>query len=157
MLLEQIQKDIITAMKAKDELTKDTLRMAKSSIDSKAKDKGETLTDTEVEAVLTTLIKQRKDSFDQFRRGNRLDLAFKEEAEFKLLEKYLPQEASEDQLVVAVQSFLLGMSVGGTVISPKLMGVVIKGVKEGLAIQNLRADGKLLSTIVKNELEKEGK
>lgn len=157
MLLERIQKDIITAMKAKDELTKDTLRMAKSAIDSKAKDKGEPLTDDAVEAVLSTLIKQRKDSAEQFTKGDRPELAEKELAEITLLEKYLPREASEAELVLAVHGFLMGITASGQAITPKLMGAVIAGVKVGLAHHNLRADGKLLSTIVKTELEKEGK
>ena len=149
MLFETIQKDIITAMKAKNELALSTLRMAKSAILLKEKEKREPLIDAEVEAVLGTLIKQRKDSFDQFTKGGREDLATKEEAEYKLLEGYLPREASGEETICTVVAVLHGLTASGTALSPKLMGQVIKMAKEALASQNLRVDGKYLSTVVK--------
>jgi uncharacterized protein YqeY len=152
MLTEQIQKDIIVAMKAKDEHTLVTLRMAKSAINGKEKDKREPLTEPEVEAVLSTLIKQRKDSAEQFTTGNRPELAARELAEIKMLEKYLPLEATKPQLVTTVCHFIEGLASAGTPVTPKLMGSVIKGVKDQLAVANLRADGAMLSGIVKEEL-----
>ncbi len=153
MLIEQLQKDIIAAMKAKDEHLLTTLRMAKAAIQNKEKERQTPLTDLEAEAVLTTLIKQRRDSFEQFTKGGREDLALKEEAEVKMLEEYLPQEASEAELSVMVNSFITGLCASGQTVSPKLMGSVIKGVKELLATNNLRADGKLLSTVVQSALK----
>lgn len=153
MIAEQIQKDIIVAMKAKDEHTLVTLRMAKSSINGKEKDKREPLTDAEVEAVLSTLIKQRKDSAEQFTTGHRPELAERELAEISMLEKYLPQEASRTQLTFIIHTYLTEVEESGVVLSPKLMGQTIKGVKEKLAESQLRADGKMLSEFVKDALK----
>lgn len=152
MLFEKIQSDIITAMKTKQEHTLSTLRMAKSVIQIREKEKKGALTDAEVESVLSTLIKQRKDSAEQFTKGDRPELAAKELVEITLLEKYLPQEANSEQLEVAVSSYLNGLAANGIPLTPKLMGSVIKGVKEGLASYNLRADGKMLSELVKKAL-----
>ena len=154
MIQEQIQSDIIAAMKAKEEHTVTTLRMAKASLQNREKEKKEPLTEAEAEAVLTTLIKQRKDSIDQFTKGNRPELAEKELKEISLLEKYLPKEASNEVVRGIVGSAIEGIKASGAEITPKSMGLVIKEAKNILAVANLRADGKTLSELVKTALSK---
>src|ERR1051326_1593400 len=96
-LVDQIQKDIVTAMKAKDEARLSCLRMVKSALQLKTVEKMSPLDDKESQAVLSTLIKQRKDSIEQFTTGGRQELADKEAAEIKIIEAYLPQSASESE------------------------------------------------------------
>ncbi len=93
---EKIQTDIVVAMKAKDEHRLTTLRMVKSALKNKEIDKREKLTDAEESQILTTLIKQRKESVESFTKGGRPELAEKEQAEIGMIEGYLPQAASED-------------------------------------------------------------
>src|ERR1700730_15464127 len=92
----QIQTDIITAMKAKDEHKLTTLRMVKSALKNKEIDKREKLTDAEEQQILTTLIKQRKESVESFTKGGRLELAEKEQAEIGMIDGYLPKAVGED-------------------------------------------------------------
>ncbi|HEV3513080.1 MAG TPA: GatB/YqeY domain-containing protein, partial [Candidatus Sulfotelmatobacter sp.] len=94
-LVDQIQKDIVTAMKAKDEARLSTLRMVKSALQLKAVEKMSPLDDKESQAVLSTLIKQRKDSIEQFTKGGRQEMADKEAAEITVIESYMPKAASE--------------------------------------------------------------
>src|SRR5271154_123701 len=93
---EKIQVDIVVAMKAKDEHKLTTLRMVKSALKSKEIDKREKLTDAEEQQILTTLIKQGKESVESFTKGNRPELAEKERAEIGMIEGYLPQAVGED-------------------------------------------------------------
>src|ERR1700735_2597125 len=95
---EKIGTDIITAMKAHDEHRLTTLRMVKSALRSKEIDKREPLTDPEQTQVLSTLLKQRRESVDSFTKGNRPELAAKEQAEIAMIEAYMPQAAGEDQI-----------------------------------------------------------
>src|ERR1700742_180109 len=95
---ERVQTDIVVAMKAKDEHKLTTLRMVKSSLGNKEIDKREKLTDAEEQQILTTLIKQRRESVESFAKGGRTELAEKEQAEIGMIEGYLPQAASEDDL-----------------------------------------------------------
>src|SRR5271154_7562035 len=95
---EKIQTDIVVAMKAKDEHRLTTLRMVKSALKNKEIDKREKLTDAEESQILTTLIKQRKESVESFTKGNRPELAAKEQAEIGMIEAFLPQAAGEDQV-----------------------------------------------------------
>src|ERR1700733_10728493 len=95
---ERIGKDIIVAMRAKDEHRLTTLRMVKSALRSKEIDKRQPLTDAEQTAVLTTLLKQRRESVESFTKGDRPELAAKEQAEIAMIEAHMPQAAGEDQL-----------------------------------------------------------
>src|SRR6266849_6349943 len=95
---EQIQKDIVEAMRARQEHRLSTLRMVKSALKNKEIDKRSPLDDKESLAVLSTLIKQRKDSIEQFTRGGRQELADKEAAEITLIESYMPKAASEAEI-----------------------------------------------------------
>jgi len=101
-LVEQIEKDLVAAMKAREELRLSVLRMAKAALMNKKVELGKIPEDAEALAVLRTLIKQRHDSVEQFRKGKRDDLADKEEAEIKIIERYLPAGASEEEIDAAV-------------------------------------------------------
>ncbi len=153
---ERLQVDIVVAMKAKDEHKLTTLRMVKSALKSKEIDKREKLTDAEESQILTTLIKQRKESVESFTKGGRPELAAKEQAEIGMIEGYLPQAASEDVIRGVVQGAIdtLTKDSGGTRPGPKDMGAVMKVVQQRIFADGLRADGKLVSEIVKAELAK---
>lgn len=154
-IAEKLGTDIITAMKAHEEHRLTTLRMVKSALRSKEIDKRQPLTDAEQTAVLTTLIKQRHDSVDSFTKGNRPELAAKEQAEIVMIEAYMPQAASEDQLraiVVAAVAQLAASS--GQQPTPREMGAVMKLAQQQILATSLRADGRLLSELVKAELAK---
>lgn len=151
---KKIDADIIVAMKAKEEHRLTTLRMVKSALKSKAIDKRADLTEQEETAVLTTLIKQRKDSVEQFVKGNRPELAEKEKTEITMIEAYLPQAAGEDQIRAIVRATIAQLAEGGTKPGPKDMGAAMKAVQQRIATDGLRADGKMVSEIVKAELAK---
>src|SRR6202000_836788 len=95
---ERIGADIITAMKARDADTLTTLRMVKAALKSKEIDKREPLTDAEEQSILTKLLKQRRESVEQFTKGNRPELAAKEQLEIKLIDAYMPKAAGEDEI-----------------------------------------------------------
>src|ERR1700760_1101279 len=95
---DQLGKDIIEAMKAKEADKLTTLRMVKAALKSKEIDKREPLTDAEEQAILTTLLKQRRESVEQFTKGNRPELAAKEQVEIGLIDAYMPQAASADDI-----------------------------------------------------------
>jgi uncharacterized protein YqeY len=151
---EKIQTDIVVAMKARDEHTLTTLRMVKSALKNKEIDKREKLTDAEETQILTTLIKQRKESVESFTKGNRLELAEKERIEIGLIEAYLPQAAGEDEVRAVIQAAIAQLAEGGTKPGPKDMGSVMKAVQQRIQAGGLRADGKLVSELVKVELAK---
>jgi uncharacterized protein YqeY len=151
---EKIQTDIVVAMKAKDEHRLTTLRMVKSALKNKEIDKREKLTDAEESQILTTLIKQRKESVESFTKGGRPELAAKEQVEIGMIEAYLPQAAGEDVIRGVVQGAIHTMSESGAKPTPKEMGAVMKVVQQRIAADGLRADGKLVSEIVKAELAK---
>src|SRR6202044_1307239 len=98
MIGERVQADIVVAMKAKDEHRLTTLRMVKSALKNKEIDKREKLTDAEEQQILTTLIKQRKESVESFTKGGRLELAEKEKLEIAMIETFLPKAASEEEI-----------------------------------------------------------
>jgi uncharacterized protein YqeY len=150
----KIQTDIIAAMKAKDEHKLTTLRMVKSALKNKEIDKREPLTDAEEVQILTTLIKQRRESVDSFTKGGRPELATKEQQEIAMIEGYLPQAASEDEVRAIVQGAIATLAEGGTKPGPKDMGSAMKVVQQRILATGLRADGKLVSEIVKAELAK---
>jgi uncharacterized protein YqeY len=151
---EKVQADIVVAMKAREEHKLTTLRMVKSALKNKEIDKREKLTDAEESQILTTLIKQRKESVDSFTKGGRPELAAKEQAEIAMIEGYLPKAAGEDVIRGVVTGAIATMSEGGTKPGPKDMGAVMKVVQQRILADGLRADGKLVSEIVKAELAK---
>ena len=152
---ETINADIITAMKARDEHRLTTLRMVKSALRSKEIDKREALTDAEQTQILSTLLKQRRESVESFTKGDRPELAAKEQAEIAMIEVYMPQAAGEDQVREIVQTAIAHMAAsGGTKPGPRDMGAVMKIVQQRILATGLRADGKLVSEMVKAELAK---
>ncbi|WP_213804491.1 GatB/YqeY domain-containing protein [Granulicella sp. dw_53] len=153
----KIQADIITAMKAKDEHRLTTLRMVKSALKNKEIDKREALTDAEESQILTTLIKQRRESVESFTKGDRPELAEKERVEIGMIEGYLPQAAGEDEIraIVVAAVAHLATANGGAKPGPKDMGAAMKVVQQRILSNGLRADGKLVSELVKAELSRD--
>ncbi len=149
---DKIGKDIIAAMKGKEALRLETLRMAKSAMKNKEIDKREPLTDSEEIAVLQTMVKQRKDSAEQFSKGNRPELASKEQDEIKLLEAYLPQTAAEDDIRAIVLGAIAHLAADGSKPGPKDMGPAMRVVQQRIMASGLHADNKTVSQILKEEL-----
>jgi uncharacterized protein len=147
-LIDQIQKDITAAMKAREEHLLSTLRMVKTALKNREIDKMAPLDDKEAQQVLSTLIKQRKESVEQFTKGGRQEMADKEAAEIRLIEAYMPKSASEDQIVAGVKAVIAEMG------SPTMkdMGTVMKNVMARFAAAGVRVDGKQVSEAVKREL-----
>ncbi len=150
----KINADIITAMKAKEEHRLTTLRMVKSALKSKEIDKRQPLTDAEETAILSTLLKQRRESVDSFTKGNRPELAAKEQAEIGMIEAYMPQSASEEQVREIVQTAIAHMTAEGAKPGPRDMGAAMKLVQQRILASGMRADGKVVSEMVKAELAK---
>jgi uncharacterized protein len=146
-LTQQIEKDIITAMKARETERLSTLRMVKTAFKNKEIEKREPLTEAEAQQILTTLIKQRRESVEQFTKGNRPELAAKEQAEIVLIEGYMPKAASEDDIKKLVDEALAGQTLG-----PRDMGAAMKAVQARIQASGLRADGRQVSEIVKAKL-----
>ncbi|GAC1361167.1 MAG: GatB/YqeY domain-containing protein [Acidobacteriaceae bacterium] len=153
-IAEKIQADIVVAMKAKDEHRLTTLRMVKSAMKNKEIDKRAPLDEAEEQAILTTLIKQRKDSVEQFTKGNRPELAEKERVEIGMIEGYLPQSASEEEVRAIVMGAIehLAKDAGGARPGPKDMGPAMRVVKQRIAASGIRADGSMVSEMLKAEL-----
>lgn len=145
---EQVQKDMVAAMRSRDELRLSTLRMVKSALKNKEIDKRSPLDEKEEQQVLATLIKQRKDSIEQFTKGGRQELADKEAAEIKLIEAYLPKAMSEEEITTAVKATIAEMG------SPTMkdMGTVMKNAMAKLQATGARVEGKTVSEIVKKQL-----
>lgn len=145
---EQVQKDMVEAMRSRDELRLSTLRMVKSALKNKEIDKHGPLDDKEAQQVLATLIKQRKDSIEQFTKGGRQELADKEAAEIKLIEAYLPKAMGEEEIVAVVKATIAEMG------SPTMkdMGTVMKNSMAKLQATGARVEGKTVSEIVKKQL-----
>lgn len=145
-LNDQIMSDIKTAMKAKNKGLLETLRFLSAAIKNKAIEiRPKEIEENDVLAVLKKLVKQRKDSIEQFEKANRKDLVDKEKSELTILQAYLPEQMSEEAVKAIVMEVV--SEVGAT--SMKEMGIVIKKVMEKTAGQ---ADGKLISTFVKAQL-----
>ena len=149
-LIERIQKDLTTAMMAKDELRLSVLRMVKSALKYKEVEKVRPLEDAEALQVLQTLMKQRRESVEQFAKGGRQDLADKETQEIAILEAYMPAGASDADMSAAIEAAIV--ETGAT--SAKSMGAVIKAAKAKL--EGKTVDGKTLSEKVKDRLSKMG-
>ncbi|MGA8490866.1 MAG: GatB/YqeY domain-containing protein [Terriglobales bacterium] len=147
-LIEQIQKDITAAMKGKEEARLSCLRMVKTALKNREIDKMSPLDDKEAQQVLNTLIKQRRESVEQFTKGGRQEMADKESAEIKIIEAYMPKAAGEDEIVSGVKAVIAEMG------SPTIkdMGAVMKNAMARFAGQGLRVDGKVVSETVKREL-----
>ena len=145
-LQDKIQSDIAESMRTKDSLKLGVLRMMKAAVMNKKVEKMKDLDEPEVLAVLNSLVKQRKDSIDQFRKGGREELAQKEEAEIKVIESYLPAAASEDDIRRAIEEAIQETSAA----SMKDMGKVMKAVQAALVGKN--ADGRTVSETVKAKL-----
>jgi uncharacterized protein YqeY len=147
---EKIQQDMVEAMRSRQEPRLSTLRMVKTALKNKEIDKRAPLDDKEALAVLSTLIKQRKDSIEQFTKGGRQELADKEAAEITIIESYMPKAAGEDEVVATVRATITEMG------SPTMkdMGTVMKTAMGKFAAAGTRVDGKLVSEIVKRELSK---
>ena len=147
-LTEQIQKDITTAMKARDEARLSTLRMVKTALKNREIEKMAPLDDKESQQVLSTLIKQRKESVEQFTKGGRQEMADKEAAEITLIETYMPKAAGEAEIVAGVKAVIAEMG------SPTMkdMGTVMKNAMARFAAAGVRVDGKVVSEAVKKEL-----
>src|SRR5262245_55994910 len=145
-LQEKIQSNLADAMRSKDQLRLSVLRMMKSAVKNKEVDKMKALEEGEVITVLNTLVKQRKDSAEQFRNGGREELAQKEEAEIKIIEEYLPAAASDDDVRRAIEDAM--RETGAT--SMKDMGKVMKAAMSHLAGKTV--DGARVSQLVKEKL-----
>ena len=145
-LSDQLKTDIIAAMKGKEEMRLSVLRMAKAALQLKEVEKMRPLDETESINLLQTLVKQRKESIDQFAKGNRQDLVDKENAELKILEAYLPAGASEAEMDAAIAKAI--SQTGAT--SIKQMGAVVKAAKS--ALEGKAVDGKALSDRVRARL-----
>lgn len=145
---EQVQKDMVAAMRGREELRLSTLRMVKSALKSKEIDKRAALDEKEEQQVLSTLIKQRRDSIEQFQKGGRQELADKEAAEIKIIEGYLPKALGEEEITAAVKATIAEMG------SPTMkdMGAVMKNVMAKLQASGARVEGKTVSETVKKQL-----
>ena len=153
---DRLGKDIVVAMKARAQDTLTTLRMVKAALKNREIEKREPLSDAEEQSILTTMLKQRRDSADQFTKGNRPELAAKEQAEIVLIEGYMPKSASEEDIRAIVIGAMerITQDKGGTRPGPKDMGAVMKVVQQRFLADGIRADGKLVSELVKAELAK---
>jgi len=145
-LLDQIQKDIIAAMKGREEARLDALRMMKTALKKHEIDSMKPLDESTELQILNTLMKQRKEASEMFRKGNRPELADREDAELKLIETYMPSAPTEAEVDAAIAS---AMAESG-ITSLKQMGVVMKAAQAKLA--GKRVDGKALSERVRSKL-----
>ncbi len=153
-IAERLNADIITAMKARAEAKTTTLRMVKSALKSKEIDKREPLTEAEEQNILKTLIKQRRDSVEQFTKGGRPELAEKERAEIGMIEMYLPKQAQEDDILPIIRGAIehVKSGNGGQQPGPKDMGPTMRVVQQRILASGLFVDSKTVSDLVKKEL-----
>ena len=149
-LAERIQKDLVDAMRAKDELRLSVLRGIKSAIKHREVEKIRALDEPESIQILQTLVKQRKESIDQFTKGNRPELAEKETKELAIIESYLPAGASAAEMNAAITRAISETGAN----SMKQMGAVVKAAKA--ALEGKSVDGKALSDLVRDRLLKLG-
>ena len=145
-LLDQIQKDMVAAMKSREELRLDTVRMIKTALKKTEVDNMKPLDEQTELQVLNMLVKQRRESADMFRKGGREELATKEEAELKIIESYMPSAPSDEEMEAAIAAAIAETGVT----SAKQMGVVMKAAQAKLA--GKRVDGKALSERVRAKL-----
>lgn len=145
-LRDRLTEDLKTAMKARDQLRMDVIRMIKAAVLNKEVEVKKDLDDAEMSRIMTTMIKQRKESVEQYERGNRAELANKERQEISIIESYLPKAVSTEQLGEIVDAVIRETGAA----SLKDMGAVMKAVMARLAGQPV--DGKLVSDLVRSKL-----
>jgi uncharacterized protein YqeY len=145
-LSKQIVADLTTAMKAQDAAKTSTLRMVKAAMMNRQIEKGSELDDEDTQKLLRSLVKQRRDSIEQYQKAGRQELVDKEQAEIDVIEAYLPKAASPEEIEQAVAAALAETGAS----SMKDMGKVMKAAQAALAGKN--ADGRLVSEIVKAKL-----
>ena len=145
-LTDKVNADITTAMKTKDAVRLSSLRMMKAALMNKNVEKGRDLEDAEVLQVVSTLVKQRRDSIEQFSKAGRTDLVAKESAEMSVLEEYLPPAASTEEIDAAVAAAIAETGAA----SAKDIGKVMKAVMLKLAGKN--ADGRTINESVRRTL-----
>jgi len=146
LLGEKIVSDLTASMKAQDAARTSTLRMVKAAIMNRQIEKGGQLDDEEVSKLLRSLVKQRRDSIEQYEKAGRQELVEKEAAEVEVIEAYLPKAASREEIEGVVSEVI--SSTGAS--SMKEMGAVMKAVQSALSGKN--ADGRVVSEIVKSKL-----
>lgn len=148
-----ISQQITTAMKARDQERTGTLRLIKTALMNKAIEKREPLTQAESEQVLASMIKQRRDSIEQFTKGNRPELAARESAEITIIEEFLPKAADENALASIVNETVaeLAASIGHKP-GAKEMGLVMKAVQAKLQASGMRGEGRTVSELAKKAL-----
>ncbi|HTZ75161.1 MAG TPA: GatB/YqeY domain-containing protein [Candidatus Aquilonibacter sp.] len=146
--LERIQSDLTAAMKQKDELRLSVLRMVKSALKHKEIEKMGALSDIESLQMLQTLVKQRRESIDQYTKGGRPDLAEKERQEIEIIEEYLPAAPTDEEMHRAIEEAITETDAD----SIKAMGAVVKAARARLEGKTI--DGKLLSDRVRERLTK---
>ncbi|HEY2961450.1 MAG TPA: GatB/YqeY domain-containing protein [Pyrinomonadaceae bacterium] len=145
-LSQQIVSDLTASMKAQDAPRTSTLRMVKAAMMNRKIEKGGELDDEDMQKLLRSLVKQRRDSIEQYEKAGRQELVDKEKAEIAVIETYLPQAASADEIEAAVAAAIAETGA----ISVKDMGKVMKAAQAALAGKN--ADGKLIADTVKARL-----
>ena len=149
----QITQQVIVAMKAHDAVRTTTLRLIKNALKNKAIEKREILTPAEEQQALATMIKQRRDSNDQFTKGNRPELAAAEAAEIAVIEEFLPKALDDSALQALVADAVAEVAAAsGQKPTPKEMGTVMKAVQAKLQAASLRAEGRVVSELVKKVL-----
>ena len=148
-----VTQQVVLAMKAHDAVRTGTLRLIKNALKNKAIEQRAPLTPAQSEQTLATMIKQRRDSIEQFTKGNRPELAAIEEAEIVVIEEFLPKALDEAGLrALVVEAIAEIASTSGNAPTPKEIGVVIKAVQARLQSAGLRAEGRIVSETVKKEL-----
>ena len=146
-LRDRLTEDLKLAMKARDQLRMDVIRMIKAAVLNKEVELKKDLDDAEMSRIMTTMIKQRKESVEQFEKGQRAELAAKERQEISIIETYLPQALSIEELAQTIDTVI--RETGAT--SAKDMGLVMKAVMARLAGQPV--DGKSVSDLVRSKLK----
>ncbi|HEY0795121.1 MAG TPA: GatB/YqeY domain-containing protein [Acidisarcina sp.] len=151
-LVDTITKEMISAMKAREPERLSTLRMIKSAFKNREIEKRAPLEDPEAVQVLTTMIKQRRESIEAFTKGNRPALAAKEAEEIRVIETFMPKAASEEEIRAVVAEALAELTAAGTTLGPKDIGVAMKAVQAKIQAGGIRADGRTVSEVVKGSL-----
>jgi len=145
-LKQRLASDLIATMKAKDAARTSTLRMVKAAIQNREIEKGGELTEEEMTKAFHSLVKQRRDSVEQYEKAGRAELVAKEQAEIRVIEEYLPQAASREEIERAVEQAIAETGAS----SMKEMGAVMKATQARLVGSSV--DGKMVSEIVKAQL-----
>jgi uncharacterized protein YqeY len=145
-LKERITSDMTAAMKSKEAARLSTLRMVKAAVQNREIEKGGELSDEELTKILQSLVKQRRDSVEQYEKAARAELAEKERAEIAVIEEYLPRAATREEIERAVEEAVAETGAS----SMKEMGAVMKAALARLAGRN--ADGRVVSEVVKSKL-----